>query len=96
MTTTRPDYAAGAKVLADNDGIEILPWHEELSRAVIDAALTRRDHTPGNPCPIVGGEPITFAFTDHDLPGVYNACVNCHPDTRDIHQRLQDLKGGTD
>lgn len=37
-----PDYEAAAQVLADNDGIEILQWHDDLAKRIVDAALGGR------------------------------------------------------
>ena len=65
-------------------GTELLPetpvdhrWHHEL----------------GQPCPLMGGPPITSCFSDHSRPGVfYNACSRCHDDQRSIGRRLRDLE----
>jgi hypothetical protein len=39
LSARPPDYEAAARVLANNDGIEIVEWHEDLGRRVVDAAL---------------------------------------------------------
>lgn len=41
-------------------------------------------------CPVTG-EIVDQVFTDHDRPGCYNACAECHEDKRTIAERLHDL-----
>ena len=53
---------------------------------------TQMRHSPGAPCPINPGEPIEWTFTDHERPGVFNACSDCHDDHRTVGERLADLE----
>jgi hypothetical protein len=35
-------------------------------------------HDPFKPCPVTGEQiPFGTAWTDHDLPGLFNACAAC-------------------
>lgn len=52
-------------------------------------------HEPERPCPITG-RIASLVFTDHDRPGVYNACKHCHDDKRTLSERLRDLEAARD
>ncbi|MCP4897330.1 MAG: hypothetical protein GY906_10200 [bacterium] len=49
-------------------------------------------HVLGKPCPITEKGVVEQSFSDHDRPGVFNACRYCHDDQRTAGQRLQDLE----
>lgn len=49
-------------------------------------------HTYGKPCPVTGEQiPFGVTFTDHDLPGLFNACAACSeknfPSLRELNDR---------
>lgn len=52
-------------------------------------------HRAGAPCPVTG-KPIPFGvtFTDHDLPGLFNACAACSDKNFRSLRELNDARAG--
>ena len=51
-----------------------------------------RHSTIASPYVCIGtGQAVDFVFTDHERPGVFNACRHCHEDKTSIGQRLSAL-----